>query len=158
LKVVAKRPGSLHQCWHLQRFAARHDYVGGNEYNRAIEATPTVRLSELWLECQVEPVSLRFLQPPRTPNSPIATQPDLPAERLVDDRRGQLARRWPCLSTVGGWCAPIRVAKGCLLLFAIFNGDPAPPCPNADPDTCNRYGVNFRLSDPAFMIVNLQWR
>ena len=44
------------------------------------------------------------------------------------------------------------------MLFAIFNGDPAGPCPGADPDTCNRYGVNFRLRDPAFMIGELQFR
>jgi porin len=43
------------------------------------------------------------------------------------------------------------------LLFAIFNGDPAGPCAG-DPDTCNRYGLNFRLRDPALMIGEAQFR
>jgi len=47
----------------------RRDYVGGMNTIAAIEATPTVRLSELWLEKWFGPVSLRF----RTPNSSTAT-------------------------------------------------------------------------------------
>jgi porin len=42
-------------------------------------------------------------------------------------------------------------------LAAVFNGDPAGPCPG-DPDTCNRYGTNFRVHDPAFMIGEAQLR
>ena len=38
----------------------RRDYVGGMNTIAAIEATPTVRLSELWLERWFGPVSLRF--------------------------------------------------------------------------------------------------
>jgi porin len=40
----------------------RRDYVGGMNTIAAIEATPTVRLSELWLERWVGPVSIRFGQ------------------------------------------------------------------------------------------------
>ena len=72
---------------------------------------------------------------------------------------------WPTIAAVnlpGGGPAYPRVKyelpKDASLLFAIFNGDPAAPCGDADPDTCNRYGLNFRLSDPAFMIGEFQWR
>ena len=40
----------------------RRDYVGGINTIAAIEATPTVRLSELWLERWAGPVSFRFGQ------------------------------------------------------------------------------------------------
>ena len=78
---------------------------------------------------------------------------------------------WPTIGAVnlpgGGPAYPLSAVgarikyefpKDASLLFAIFNGDPAPPCPNTDPDTCNRYGLNFRLSDPAFLMGEFQWR
>jgi len=78
---------------------------------------------------------------------------------------------WPTIGAVnlpgGGPAYPLsavgarikyELPKDASLLFAIFNGDPAPPCPNADPDTCNRYGLNFRFSDPAFLMGEFQWR
>ena len=78
---------------------------------------------------------------------------------------------WPTIGAVnlpgGGPAYPLSALgarikyefpKDASLLFAIFNGDPAGPCPGADPDTCNRYGLSFRLRDPAFMIGELQFR
>lgn len=138
----------------------RRDYVGGMNTIAAIEATPTVRLSELWLEKWFGPVSLRFGQ--------LAAD----AEFFYSDlSQIFLQSDWPTISAVnlpgGGPAYPLtavgarikyELPKDASLLFAIFNGDPAPPCPNADPDTCNRYGVNFRLSDPAFLMGELQWR
>ena len=47
--------------------------------------------------------------------------------------------------------------KDTTLLFAIFNGDPAGRCPG-DPDTCNRYGLNFRVHDPALLYAEAQFR
>jgi porin len=47
--------------------------------------------------------------------------------------------------------------KDASFLLAIFNGDPAGPC-IAEPDTCNRYGLNFRMNDPAFIIGEAQFR
>ena len=41
--------------------------------------------------------------------------------------------------------------------FAIFNGDPAGPG-LGDPELRNRYGLNFRLRDPPFMIAEAQYR
>jgi len=138
----------------------RRDYVGGMNTIAAIEATPTVRLSELWLEKWFGPVSLRFGQLAADAEffysdlSQIFLQSDWPTIGAVNLPGGGPA--YP-LSAVGARIK-YELPKDASLLFAIFNGDPAPPCPNADPDTCNRYGVNFRLSDPAFLMGEFQWR
>lgn len=138
----------------------RRDYVGGMNTIAAIEATPTVRLSELWLERWFGPVSLRFGQLAADAEffysdlSQIFLQSDWPTIGAVNLPGGGPA--YP-LSAVGARIK-YELPKDASLLFAIFNGNPAAACPNADPDTCNRYGVNFRLSDPAFMIGEFQWR
>ena len=138
----------------------RRDYVGGMNTIAAIEATPTVRLSELWLERWFGPVSFRFGQLAADAEffysdlSQIFLQSDWPDIGAVNLPGGGPA--YP-LSAVGARIK-YEFPKDASLLFAIFNGDPAPPCPNADPDTCNRYGLNFRLSDPAFIMGEFQWR
>jgi porin len=137
----------------------RRDYVGGMNTIAAIEATPTVRLSELWLERWFGPASLRFGQLAADAEffysdlSQIFLQSDWPTIGAVNLPGGGPA--YP-LSAVGArikWELPSDAS----LLLAIFNGDPAGPC-TGDPDTCNRYGLNFRLSDPAFMMGEFQLR
>ena len=137
----------------------RRDYVGGMNTIAAIEATPTIRLSELWLERWLGPVSFRFGQLAADAEffysdlSQIFLQSDWPTIGAVNLPGGGPA--YP-LSAVGARIK-YEFPKDASLLFAIFNGDPAGPCPG-DPDTCNRYGVNFRLRDPAFMMAELQFR
>src|SRR5689334_6664047 len=137
----------------------RRDYVGGMNTIAAIEATPTIRLSELWLERWFGPVSFRIGQLAADAEffysdlSQIFLQSDWATITAVNLPSGGPA--YP-LSAVGARIK-YEFPKDASLLFAIFNGDPAGPCP-ADPDTCNRYGVNFRLQDPAFMIGELQFR
>ena len=137
----------------------RRDYVGGRNTIAAIEATPTIRLSELWLERQFGPASFRFGQ--------LAAD----AEFFYSDlSQIFLQSDWPTIGAVnlpgGGPAYPLSALgarlkyefpKDASLLFAIFNGDPSGPCP-PDFDTCNRYGLNFRLRDPAFVIGELQFR
>ena len=68
----------------------------------AIEATPTVRLSELWLERWSGPVSFRFGQLAADAEFFYSDrQSDFHAERLADDRRGQFAGRRAGVSVVG---------------------------------------------------------
>lgn len=138
----------------------RRDYVGGMNTIAAIEATPTVRLSELWVERWAGPVNFRIGQ--------LAAD----AEFFYSDlSQIFLQSDWPTITAVnlpgGGPAYPLSALgarikyefpKDASLLFAIFNGDPAGPCPGDDPDTCNLYGVSFRLRDPAFMIGELQFR
>ena len=137
----------------------RRDYVGGMNTIAAIEATPAVRLSELWGEHWFGPVSLR------------AGQLAADAEFFYSDLSQMfLQSDWPTITAVnipsGGPAYPLaalgarlkyELPKDASLLFGIFDGDPAGPC-LGDPDTCNRYGLNFRLKDPAFMMGEFQVR
>ncbi|HEY6022978.1 MAG TPA: carbohydrate porin [Pseudolabrys sp.] len=137
----------------------RRDDVGGMNTIAAIEAAATTRLSELWLERRFGPATFRIGQ--------LAAD----AEFFYSDLSTMfLQSDWPTIAAVnlpgGGPAYPLSAVgarfkyefpKDASLLFAVFNGDPAGPCPG-DPDTCNRYGVNFRVRDPAFMIGELQFR
>ena len=140
----------------------RLDYVGGINTIAAIEAVPTIRLSELWFEqkfwngnanlrvgqlaADVEfffsNLSIMFLQsdwatitavnlPSGGPAYPLST----PGVRLKID--------------------PTRDTS---LLFAAFNGDPAGPGVPGDEQLRNRYGLNFRVQDPAFLMAEGQFR
>ena len=51
----------------------RRDYVGGRNTIAAIEATPTIRLSELWLERQFGPASVKLASSRLTPSFSTAT-------------------------------------------------------------------------------------
>jgi len=141
----------------------RRDYVGGINTIAAIEATPTVRLSELWLE-------QKFLNGAA---SLRAGQLAADVEFFYSNLNTMfLQSDWPTIGAQnlpsGGPAYPLSTPGARLkfdygdnasFLFAIFNGDPAGPCPvGADPDTCNRYGLNFRMRDPAFMIGEAQFR
>ena len=139
----------------------RRDYVGGMNTIAAIEAAATTRLSELWLERSFlgGAATLRVGQ--------LAAD----AEFFYSDlSQIFLQSDWPTITASnlpsGGPAYPLSALgarfkyefpKDASFLFGIFDGDPAGPCPG-DPDTCNRYGVNFRLQDPAFMISELQFR
>ncbi len=138
----------------------RRDYVGSMNTIAAIEANSTVRLSELWLERKLgEIATLRFGQLAADSEfffsdySYMFLQSDWPTIGAVNLPGGGPA--YP-LSSVG---ARLRVEpdKRTVFMFAVFNGDPAGPCPG-DPDTCNRYGTNFRVHDPALMISELQFK
>jgi porin len=138
----------------------RRDYVGGMNTIAAIEAGATTRLSELWLERRFGPFTFRVGQ--------LAAD----AEFFYSDLSNNMFMQsdWATIAAVnqpgGGPAYPLsslgarvkyEFPKDASLLLAIFNGDPAGPCPG-DPDTCNRYGLNFRLRDPALMIGELQFR
>jgi porin len=139
----------------------RRDYVGGLNTIAAIEATPSVRLSELWLERKFwgGAASIRVGQLVADNDffysdlSNIFMQTDWPTITASNLPGG--APAYP-LSTPGAR-VKFDVAPGVALLAAVFNGNPAGPCVG-DPDTCNRYGLNFRLRDPAFAIAEAQFR
>jgi porin len=139
----------------------RRDYVGGINTVAAIEASPTTRLSELWLERKFldGKASVRVGQLAADSEfyfsdlSTIFLQSDWPTIAAVNLPGG--APAYP-LSTPAVRLK-VEPSKQVALLFAVFNGDPSGPCPG-DPDTCNRYGTNFRVHDPAFMIGEAQFR
>jgi porin len=139
----------------------RRDYVGGLNTIAAIEANPATRLSELWLERKFLDGAASFKIGQLAADSEFFFS-DLSNMFLQTD--------WPTIAAFnlpgGGPAYPLStpgarvkfdVSPDVSLLAAVFNGDPAGPCAG-DPDTCNRYGLNFRVRDPAFAIAEAQFR
>ncbi|MBI3704424.1 MAG: carbohydrate porin [Rhizobiales bacterium] len=141
----------------------RRDYAGGTNTIAAIEANATTRLSELWLEKKFLDgrASVRIGQIATDSEffysdlSTMFLQSDYPTISAFNQPGGGPA--YP-LSTPGARLRfDLGKDKGTTLLFAVFNGDPAGRCPG-DPDTCNRYGLNFRVRDPALLYGEAQFR
>jgi porin len=141
----------------------RRDYVGGINTISEIEAEPTVRLSELWLEQTFGNgnASLRVGQ--------LAADVEFFFSAISEKRF--LQSDWPTITAVdlpsGGPAYPLSTpgvrlkvdpTRDLSLLFAAFNGDPAGPGVPGDEQLRNRYGLNFRLQDPAFLMAEGQFR
>ncbi|MEA2979040.1 MAG: porin [Alphaproteobacteria bacterium] len=140
----------------------RRDYVGGLNTIAAIEAVPTTRLSEIWLEQRFagDRASLKVGQ--------LAAD----TEFFFSDIAGMfLQTDWPTIAAVnlpsGGAAYPLSTPgirlrvqpfEHVALLFAALNGDPAGPPPPPDEQVRNHYGLNFRVRDPAFIIGEAQFR
>jgi porin len=140
----------------------RRDYVGGINTIAAIEAVPTTRLSEIWLEQKFAggKANLR------------AGQLAADAEFFFSDISAMfLQSDWPTIAAVnlpsGGPAYPLSTpgirlkvlpTKEVTLMLAVFNGDPAGPPPPPEEQIRNRYGLNFRVHDPAFIIGEAQFR
>ena len=139
----------------------RRDYVGGLNTIAAIEAAPSTRLSELWLERKFLNGAASFRIGQLVADSEfffsdlsnMFLQQDWPTITAVNLPGG--APAYP-LSTPGAR-VKFDYGKDASFLLAVFNGDPAGPCAG-DPDTCNRHGLNFRLRDPAFIIGEAQFK
>ena len=140
----------------------RRDYVGGINTIAAIEAVPTGRLSELWLEQSFwnGGASLRAGQ--------LAADVEF---FYADSALMFLQTDWPTIIAAalpsGGPAYPlstpgVRVKvdpnKNVSVLAAVFNGDPAGPGTPGDEQLRNKYGVNFRLKDSPFVIAEAQFR
>lgn len=139
----------------------RRDFVGGIDTIAAIEAVPATRLSELWLERKLlnGAASVRFGQLAAdtefffAATSFLFLQSDWPTIAALNLPSGGPA--YP-LSTPG---VRLKVdpTRDVSLLLAVFNGDPAGPG-EGDEQLRNRYGLNFRVRDPAFWIGEAQFR
>lgn len=138
----------------------RPDYVGGINTIAAIEAIPSNRLSELWLEQKFanDKASIRIGQLAADNEffyselSTLFLQSDWPTIAAVDLPGGGAA--YP-LSTPGVRLK-LQPMQDVAWLIAAYNGDPASQCGLDDPQLCNRYGLNFRVNDPPFLISELQ--
>jgi porin len=139
----------------------RRDYVGGINTIAAIEAVPTIRLSELYLEKKFagDQASARLGQLAADNEfffsalSGMFLQSDWATIAAVNLPSGGAA--YP-LSTPG-LRLKVDPTKEISLLLEVLNGDPAGPGPGDEQDR-NRYGLNFRIHDPAFIIGELQLR
>jgi porin len=139
----------------------RRDYVGGINTIAAIEAVPTTRLSELWLEKTLwdDTTTLRFGQ--------LAADveffySDLSVMFLQSDWATIAAANVPS----GGPAYPLATpgirlktepVGNMTLLVAMFDGDPAGPG-DGDEQLRNRYGLNFRVTDPPLVMAEVQFR
>jgi porin len=139
----------------------RRDLVGGINTIAAIEAVPTTRLSEVWLEQSFAggKASVRVGQLAADAEfffselSTMFLQSDWPTIAAVNLPSGGAA--YP-LSTPG---VRLKVdpVNNVSLMVAVLNGDPAGPGPG-DEQLRNRYGLNFRISDPPFVIGEAQFQ
>ncbi len=137
------------------------DLVGNFETISNIEALPATRLSEMWLEQKFwdGKASIRFGQ--------LAAN----SEFFISDYSiFYLNSDWPAITKQdlpsGGPAYPLSTpgirlkvepTKGVVFLAALFNGDPSGPGP-ADPEIKNRHGLNFRVTDPPFLIAETQFK
>ena len=139
----------------------RRDFVGGLNTIAAIEAVPATRLSEIWLEQSFADgkAGLRVGQLTADSEffyselSTMFLQSDWPTIAALNLPSGGAA--YP-LSTPG---VRLRVdpVEHVSLLLAVLNGDPAGPGLGDEQDR-NRYGLNFRVKDPPFVIGEAQFQ
>lgn len=130
-----------------------------------IEATPSTRLFELWLEQDLvkDKLTIRFGQ----------MRVDYDGEFINSQTAGLFLTTtlgWPVFLgsnlPSGGVSYPLAGMGARLkytptdqwtLLAAIFNDDPAGPCAG-DPQVCNNDGLKFRMQDPPFIIGEVQYK
>lgn len=137
------------------------ELVGNLNTISNIEALPTIRLSEAWMEQSFWDGRASF----RAGQLVVDTEflfsqyfsffnsSDWPTNPAVNIPSGGAA--YP-LSTPGVRLK-IDPTPQTTFLLSVLNGDPAGPGLN-DPELRNRYGLNFRVSDPPFVIAEAQYR
>jgi porin len=126
-----------------------------------IEALPTTRLYELWLEQKWgTKLALRAGQ--------LAADSEFMTAKYTDVFTNA-SLGWPAgfsLNMTSGGPSPPLAAMGARLrgdvndnltiVAGVFNGDTAGPGPD-DPQLRNRYGVNFRINDPPLVLGEAQF-
>lgn len=137
--------------------------IGSLDLVSTIEARPTTRLFEAWLQQSLldDRLSIRLGQLGADTEFMISES----AAQFVNSTFG-----FPTIDAVdlpsGGPAYPLATPAVRIkidpvpemsLLAAVFNGDPAGPGP-VDPQTRNRYGLDFRITDPPFLISEAQFR
>ena len=139
----------------------RRDYVGGMNTIAAIEAVPTTRLSEMWFEQKFWEGKATFRIGQLAADSEFF---------YSDTSLIFLQSDWPTITAVnlpsGGPAYPLSTPgvrlkfdpnQNLSVLLAMFNGDPAGPGPG-DEQLRNRYGLNFRVTDPPLLIGEVQFK
>ncbi len=135
--------------------------VGGLDTISNIEALPSIRLSELWLEQKFGDGRFGFRFGQLTADSEFFNSQYFTPFLSSD---------WPTVAKQnlpsGGAAYPLST-PGLRLKFeptaditgllALFNGDPAGPGPG-EAEQRNRYGLNFRVKDSPLLIGELQYR
>ena len=155
---------------HANVFAIHGDGLSRNNLRNffvvsGIEALPAVRLYEAYFEQKFfhEKWSIRAGQ--------LAADSEFIASKYTDVFTNA-SMGWPAITAVnlpaGGPSPPLaavgarvygKLTDNITVLGAIFDGDAAGPGPG-DPQQRNRYGLNFRVSDPPLLLGEVQfgWR
>jgi porin len=139
----------------------RRDYIGGINTIAAIEAVPTFRLSELWLEQRFADGALRLRAGQLAADvdfffseaSTLLLQSDFATISALNLPSGGPA--FP-LATPGVYLG-YDAAPGVLLQAALYNGNPA-GTGDDDEQVRNHHGTNFRVRDPALVFAEAQFR
>ena len=162
-KIAGLAGGTLHaNMFQIHGRDLSGYYIGNFLSIDDIGGQPTTLLYELWYEQKFgDKLALRV------------GQQGIDVEFLTSNYAGNFINAtfgWPGLPTEdladGGPAYPlatpaVRVkldpTRNWSILAAAFDGEPAGPCSD-DPETCDRSGVDFRVSDPPLVIVESQIR
>jgi porin len=138
------------------------DYIGNLMPVSSLEAQATVRLYEAWFEQKFwnDKFSIRAGQ--------LAADAEFITSRYTTPFIAA-TYGWPAITAINlpsGGPAPPLAAMGMRIkaefndnftaLLGVFDGDAAGPGPD-DPQSRNRYGLNFRVNDPPFVIGEVQF-
>ncbi len=151
-------------CFHTNGFqihgqSITADNIGSLMPVSGLDALPSTRLDELWLEQHLfnDKLAIRVGQ--------LASETEFV---LSEGGAFFLNSTWEWLSSIafdlpsGGPAYPfatpgVRVAitpnDKFQLLTVLYNGDPAPPCASQNPQVCNNDGLVFDLDDPPLLMV-----
>lgn len=162
-KLAGQKDLSFHaNVFQIHGQQLSRQYIGNLMLSSGIEAQSTTRLYEAWFERKFfnDKWSIRAGQ--------LAADTEFMTTRF-SDAFINATYGWPTIFAVNmpsGGPSPPLAAVGARLkaelnehvtvLAAIFNGDPAGPGPD-DPQSRNRYGLNFRVSDPPLMLSEVQY-
>jgi porin len=137
------------------------NYIGNLSQVSSLEALATTRLYEMWFEQEfTNKLTLRVGQ--------LAADTEFMTSRYTDALINSTFG-WPTIFGVNmpsGGPSPPLAAVGARMkvelndrltvLAAIFNGDPAGPGQD-DPQSRNRYGLNFRINDSELLLGEIQY-
>jgi porin len=138
----------------------RRNHISSINTISNIEALATMRLSELWLEQKVgDKFSVRFGQLALDAEFFIS---DYSTFFMTSDWPSITAQNLPSGAAAYPLATPgIRIkydpTRDTAVLLALVNGDPAGPGTD-DPQSRNRYGLNFRVTDPPLLMGEAQYR
>jgi len=162
-KLTGARGLSFHaNVFEIHGEALSRDYIGNLMPVSSLEAQATVRLYEAWFEQKFwnDKFSIR------------AGQLAADAEFITSQYTAPFIAAtygWPAITAINlpsGGPSPPLAAMGMRIkavfndnvtaLLGVFDGNAAGPGPD-DPQSRNRYGLNFRFTDPPFTIGEVQF-
>ncbi len=163
-KIANWQGATLHaDGYWIQGTGLTRCYVGSLEPVSYIEALPTVRLYELWWEQKLLDNKLALRAGLLGADSDFVSSKY--AQLFVNATTG-----WPVIFgsdmpsggpaypfSAMGLRAHVDATDNFALVAAIYDGNPAGPGPG-DPQRRNPYGLAFRMSDPALMMQEAQFK